>query len=138
MALTRLFAVLAAFAVAVAISGSTFAASKAQSVYVTEDTECDTPIDLEDNHVPAFADVYVWIKRATDYQVNNYLWSLWQGGTQVGDGEFVKECATTDGKYVLTWPDLHSEVSTGTFTLKVTWNGVGDYAFVSSDSFTVP
>ena len=127
-------------AVLVIAAASTSLAGSAQSAYVTEDTECALPIDLQDNQLNDLSDAYVWLKRVSETQIEFHstwlVWTLYQGGVEVGSGTFTWICTTTNGKYSLAYPGFYDSVGdgTGTYTVKVDWNDGTSY---SGDSFTV-
>ena len=136
--LRRLSILLGAGALVLAIGAGPALAGSPSSAYVTTDTECEDPIDLQVNQLGDLSDAYVWLKRVSEGQVEDDLvWSLWQGGEQVGDGTFDFICTTDDGKYTLAYPDFESsEGQEGTFTVKVDWFFVGGTNY-SGDSFSV-
>ena len=135
--LRRLSIFLAAGSLVLAIGAAPAFAGSAQSAYVTTEQDCVYPIDLQVNQLGDLSDAYVWLKRVTESQVDDLVWSLYQGGQQVGDGTFDFICTTADGKYTLAYPDFNSdEGQTGTFTVKVDWLVVGGTNY-SGDSFSV-
>ena len=71
-------------------------------------------------------DAYVWLKRVSEDDVDDLVWSLWQGAVIVGEGEFDIICTTGDDKYTLVYPEVYSDFEqTDTFTVKVDWFFVG-------------
>ena len=112
---------------------STTLAGSAQSAYVTTDVDCDAPIDLQVNQLAALSDGYVWLKRISEEDLANLVWTLSQGGNQVSNGTFTFICTTTDGKYTLALPGFEDGGS-GTYTLKVDFTNGKNY---SGDSFSV-
>jgi hypothetical protein len=137
----RLIGLSLATVLVIAAAGTSLAGS-AQSAYVTTDTNCAAPIDLQVNHIPSLADANVWLKRVTEADIEEdgifLTWTLWQGGVQVGSGTFEYLCTTTDGKYSLADPGFFDSVNNpdgGTYTVKVDWNDGTNY---SGDSFSIP
>lgn len=136
--LRRLSLLLGAGALVVAVGAAPVFAG-GESAYVTETQDCEYPLDLQVNQLGTLEDAYVWLKRVTEAQVEEDLvWSLYQGGVQVGDGTFEFICTTTDGKYTLAYPGFFDDEfdGTGTYTVKVDWFTIGGVNY-SGDSFSV-
>ena len=77
-------------------------AKDASSAYITTDTECDEPIDLQVNEVADAQDAYVWLKLGST-DIEDLAYKLYQGGELITGGAFDEICSTTDGKYTLAY-----------------------------------
>jgi hypothetical protein len=101
------------------------------SVYITSDTECEEPIDLQDN-TPS--PINAWLKLPSGVEVADLCWELFNKSEFVASGVFTFVCTTSDDKYTLATTGLTS-LAVGSYTSKVDYGATGDT--FSGDSFRI-